>query len=73
MITIHNNVVFHTEHDNINSRHRDYYDGQHGENFDPLDISNNWWQQGDRDSDKEQVRVQGNRIIYSLSEVPPLC
>lgn len=70
MITICHNVVFHTEHDNINSRHRDYYDEQHGENFDPLDISNNWWQQGDKDSDKEQVRVQGNRIIYSLSEVP---
>lgn len=70
MMTIHNNVVFHTEHDNINSRHRDYYDGQHGENFNPLDISDNWWQQGDIDSDKEQVRVEGNRIIYSLSEVP---
>jgi hypothetical protein len=70
MITIRRNIVFHTEHDNINSRHRDYYDGQNGENFNPLDISDNWWQQGDRDSDKEQVRVQGNRIIYSLSEAP---
>lgn len=71
MITIRHNVVFHTEHDNINSRHRDYYDGQHGENFNPLDINDNWWQQGDKDSDKEQVRVQDNRIIYSLSEAPP--
>jgi hypothetical protein len=70
MITIRGNVVFHTEHDNINSRHRDYYDGQHGENFDPLDISDNWWQQGDVDSNKEQVRVRGNRIIYALSEAP---
>jgi hypothetical protein len=70
MITIRQNVVFHTEHDNINSRHRDYYDGQHGENFNPLDISENWWQQGDKDSDKEQVRIHGNRIIYSLAEAP---
>lgn len=70
MISIRENVVFHTEHDNINSRHRDYYDGQHGENFNPLDISDNWWQQGDVDSDKEQVRVHGNRIIYSLKEAP---
>jgi hypothetical protein len=70
MITIRNNVVFHTEHDNINSRHRDYYDGQHGENFNPLDISDNWWQQGDIDSNREQVRVKGNRIIYSLAEAP---
>jgi hypothetical protein len=72
MITISRNVVFHTEHDNINSRHRDYYDGQHGENFNPLDISENWWQQGDIDSDKEQVRVQGNHIIYALSEAPAI-
>lgn len=70
MITISRNVVFHTEHDNINSRHHDYYDGQRGEKFNPLDISDNWWQQGDIDSDKEQVRVQGNRIIYALSEAP---
>lgn len=70
MITMRQNVVFNTEHDNINSRHRDYYDGQHGENFNPLDIRDNWWQQGDKDSDKEQVSVQGNRILYSLSEAP---
>ena len=70
MITISGNVVFHTNHDNINSRHRDYYDGQKGENFNPLVISDNWWQQGDVDSDKEQVRVHGNRIINSLSEAP---
>lgn len=70
MISIRNNVVFHTEHDNINSRHHDYYDGQHGENYNPLDISDNWWQQGDPNSDKQQVRIQGNRIIAALSEAP---
>jgi hypothetical protein len=70
MITMSGNVVFHTNHDNINSRHRDYYDGQTGENFNPLVISDNWWQQGDIDSDKEQVRVHGNRIIHSLSDAP---
>jgi hypothetical protein len=71
MITISGNVVFHTNHDNINSRHRDYYDGQTGENFNPLVIADNWWEQGDVDSDKEQVRVNGNRIIHSLSDAPP--
>jgi hypothetical protein len=70
MMTIRQNVVFHTEHDNINSRHRDYYDGQKGENFNPLAIADNWWQQGDVDSNKEQVVVHGNRIIGSLSEAP---
>ena len=70
MITITGNVVFHTNHDNINSRHRDYYDGQTGENFDPLIYADNWWQQGDVDSEKEQVRVSGNRIIHALSDAP---
>jgi hypothetical protein len=70
MITISRNVVFHTNHDNINSRHRDYYDGQNGENFDPLIYADNWWQQGDADSDKEQVLVHGNRIIAALADAP---
>lgn len=70
MITIRDNVVFHTNHDNINSRHRDYYDGQTGQNFDPLAFQHNWWQQGDPDSDKEQVSVEGNHILASLADAP---
>jgi hypothetical protein len=70
MITMRQNVLFRTNHDNLNSRHRDYYDGQSGENFNPLVIEENWWQQGDPDSDKEQVRVKGNRIIASLTDAP---
>jgi Fibronectin type III domain/Right handed beta helix region len=70
MITISKNVLFNTNHDNINSRHRDYYDGQTGQNYDPLVITDNWWEQGDVDSDKEQVREQGNRIIHSLTDAP---
>jgi hypothetical protein len=63
-------VLFNTNHDNLNSRHRDYYDGQNGQNFNPLVIEENWWQQGDPDSDKEQVRVKGNRIVDSLADAP---
>ncbi len=70
MITIRKNVIFNTNHDNWNSRHRDYYDGQDGKNADPLDIEENWWQQGDQDSDKEQVRVWGNHLIGALKEAP---
>jgi len=70
MITITHNVVFHTNHDNINSKHHDYYDGAKGENFNPLDIEDNYWQQGDRNSDKEQVRDQGNHLINALSAAP---
>jgi len=70
MITISRNVLFRTNHDNINSRHRDYYDGQTGQNYNPLVITNNWWQQGDVDSDQEQVKVEGNRIIHALTDAP---
>lgn len=70
MITVRSNVIFHTDHDNWNSRHHDYYDGQNGENYDPLAIEDNWWQQGDADSNAKQVIVQGNHLIGSLSAAP---
>ena len=55
MITVNGNVMFHTDHDNWGSRHRDWYDGHDGKNYDPLPIENNYWQQGDADSSKENV------------------
>jgi hypothetical protein len=70
MITISGNVMFRTNHDNWGSRHHDYYDGKDGENFDPLTIENNYWQQGDQDSSAHNVTVRGNRLITSLDEVP---
>jgi hypothetical protein len=70
MITISGNVMFHTDHDNWGSRHRDYYDDNQGKVFDPLVVKDNWWQQGDRDLSKENVTVENNHIINSLSEVP---
>lgn len=71
MISIGGNVMFHTNHDNWGSRHHDYYGGQDGRNFDPLTIENNYWQQGDKDSSKENVTVLDNHLIASLDEVPP--
>jgi len=70
MITVSGNVMFDTDHDNWGSRHRDYYDGQDGTNFDPLAIENNYWQQGDADSSTGNVTVSGNHLIASLDEVP---
>ena len=70
MITISGNVMFNTNHDNWGSRHRDYYDGQDGSNFDPLAIENNYWQQGDQDSSERNVTVSGNHLIAGLNEVP---
>jgi hypothetical protein len=70
MITVSGNVMFHTNHDNWGSRHRDWYDGNGGKNDDPLDIEGNYWQQGDADSAKEHVTVKGNHLINALSEAP---
>ena len=70
MMTIQGNVMFNTDHDNWGSRHRDYYDGQHGEDFDPLTIEDNYWQQGDADSSKNNVTELHNHLIASLTEVP---
>ena len=70
MITVSGNVMFHTDHDNWGSRHHDWYDGHYGKNYDPLLIENNYWQQGDADSSKENVTERGNHLINSLNEVP---
>ena len=70
MITIRGNVIFHTNMDNWGSRHHDYYDGQDGSNYDPLDVEENYWQQGDADSSEKNVTVRGNHLIESLSEAP---
>ena len=69
-ITITNNVMFHTNHDNWGSRHGSYYDGHHGEVYDPLDIEDNYWQQADPDSSSRDVTLMGNRLINSLDQVP---
>ena len=70
MMTIQGNVMFNTNHDNWGSRHRDYYDGQDGKDFDPLTIEDNYWQQGDADVSKGNVTELHNHLIASLGEVP---
>lgn len=70
MITIDGNVMFHPNHDNWGVRHRDYYDGLDGKDFDPLRIENNYWQQGDPDSAKGNVTERNNHLIASLEDVP---
>ncbi|MGB7265574.1 MAG: right-handed parallel beta-helix repeat-containing protein, partial [Terracidiphilus sp.] len=70
MMTIQGNVMFNTNHDNWGSRHRDYYDDNAGKVFDPLTIEDNYWQQGDADSSRENVTESHNHLIASLAEVP---
>jgi hypothetical protein len=69
-VTATGNVIFHTDHDNWGSRHHDYYDGQHGGNYDNFVFDYNFWQQGDPDSSKENVTLRHNHLINSLDDVP---
>jgi hypothetical protein len=69
-ITVSGNVMFHLNHDNWGSRHADYYNGADGKTRDPLAITGNWWQQGDPDSDKDNVTEKGNRLMHTLSQAP---
>lgn len=70
MMTISGNVMFNTNHDNWGSRHRNYYPGHNGSDYDPLTIADNYWQQGDADSAKENVTEKDNHLIASLDQVP---
>ena len=70
MMTIQGNVIFNTDHDNWGSRHRDYYDRQDGKDFDPLTIEDNYWQQGDPDSSRENVTELHNQLIAALAQAP---
>ena len=70
MITVRGNVMFHTNMDNWGSRHHDYYNEQDGSDFDPLAIEDNYWQQGDPDSSRQNVTEAGNHLIDALSQVP---
>ncbi|MBV9259139.1 MAG: fibronectin type III domain-containing protein [Ktedonobacteraceae bacterium] len=67
-ITLQGNVIFNTNFDNWGSRHKDYAHG--GKTDDPLDIEDNYWQQGDQDSSKLNVTERNNHLISNLKQVP---
>lgn len=69
-VTAAGNVIFHTNHDNWGSRHKDYYDGQHGENYDGFAFVGNYWQQGDPDSAAKHVLVKDNHLVSALRDAP---
>jgi hypothetical protein len=69
-VTARNNVIFHVNFDNWGSRHKDYYDGQTGSNYDNFLFEGNYWQQGDPDSSKQNVTLRHNHLINSLHQVP---
>jgi hypothetical protein len=69
-ITVAGNIMFHLNFDNWGSRHRNYYNGADGSANDPLDILDNYWQQGGADASAQNVTLRGNRIINSLDQAP---
>jgi hypothetical protein len=69
-ITVARNVMFHTNFDNWGSRHKNYYNGADGSANDPLDILDNYWQQGGAEGSSGNVTLRGNRLISSLDQVP---
>ncbi|HTV47360.1 MAG TPA: right-handed parallel beta-helix repeat-containing protein [Phycisphaerae bacterium] len=64
------NVMFHINHDNWGSRHKDYYNGKDGSTYDPFLFENNYWQQGDPDSNALNVTLSDNHLINTLDQVP---
>jgi hypothetical protein len=69
-ITITNNVLFHLNFDNWGSRHKNYYNGADGKEYDPIDVENNWWQQGTPDASAQNITTKGNRLIAAMEQAP---
>jgi hypothetical protein len=69
-VTARHNAIFHVNFDNWGSRHKDYYDGQTGANYDNFLFEDNYWQQGDADSSKQNVTLRHNHLISALDQVP---
>ena len=69
-VTARRNAIFHVNFDNWGSRHKDYYDGQAGANYDNFLFEDNYWQQGDADSSKQNVSLRNNHLISALEQVP---
>src|SRR5216684_1848033 len=57
-VTAKNKFLFHTNHDNWGGRHKDYYDGANGKNYDAFDFEGNYWQQGDPDVSEKNVTLR---------------
>lgn len=68
-VTARSNVIFHTDHDNWGGRHRNYYDGG-GRTDDYFDFEDNYWQQGDPDSSRDNVTLKNNHLISKLDQAP---
>jgi Fibronectin type III domain len=69
-VTARSNVIFNVNFDDWGSRHRDYYDDHRGKVYDAFDFEDNYWQQGDRDSSRENVTLRNNHLISAMNQAP---
>lgn len=69
-VTAKSNVVFNVNFDDWGGRHRDYYDDNRGKVYDAFDFEDNYWQQGDPDSSRENVTLSHNHLISALDQAP---
>jgi hypothetical protein len=70
-MTITGNVMVHTNFDNWGTAHKNYYNGMDGSKVDWIDVENNYWQQGNPDSDtREYLTLRENHLVAGLGDVP---
>lgn len=69
-VTARSNVLFNVNFDDWGGRHRDYYDDNHGKVYDAFDFEDNYWQQGDPDSSRENITLKNNHLISALDQAP---
>jgi len=66
--TVSGNVLYHAAYANVASRHTDYRDALG--NNDPTLITDNYWEQGDPDSDNKGLVTQGNHLLSNPAAAP---
>jgi Fibronectin type III domain len=66
--TVSGNVLYHASYANVASRHTDYRDALG--NNDPTLITDNWWEQGDPDSDNKGLVTRGNHLLSDPGAAP---
>lgn len=70
-MTITGNVMVHTNFDNWGTAHKNYYNGMDGSKVDWIDVENNYWQQGNPDSEsREYLVLKGNQLVSGMADVP---
>jgi Fibronectin type III domain len=69
-VTAKSNIIVNVNFDDWGSRHRNFYDGHHGEADDAFDFEDNFWQQGGGNVSADNVTLKNNHLISDLNQAP---